>query len=56
MIVYTITQSSMFGNFVHESESLAVAEYLIDMLSRNGVKFGIAYTHTDAPTQLDLPF
>jgi hypothetical protein len=56
MVIYTITHSSMFGDFVHESESLAVAEYLIDMLSRNGVKFDVAYTHTDAPTQLDLPF
>jgi len=46
----------MFGDFVHESESLAAAEYLVDMLSRNGVKFGITYTHADAPTQLDLPF
>ena len=55
MIVYTISCSTILGDFVKEFTSRAQAEYWMNVCSANRVNYSVTYARVDAPTQLDLP-
>ena len=57
MIVYIVRcPNTVFGEAVHEFDSLSQTVYWIGVCERNKVPYSLEFRFEDRPKQLELPF